>query len=411
MLKVDFSVKEMVASCKEIMQKPGALLRYVREDVRRSVGIFFEDLMEAELTLVLGRDRYVRGEGSSLNRRNGYRERSFTLLSLGEVRVRIPRDRLGVYQPKVFPPYQRYERGIGEDATLLFLLGMSTRNISLISKRLFGRKLSPSEISENNKGLIEGIERWRSRDLSGEAIKYLFIDGVNFSMRVNRKVEKVPTLVVIGVDRSGLRKVLALQSGDKESASVWRELFRDLKSRGLDGSQVALGIMDGLSGLERVFASEFPHAQTQRCQVHVARNVLAKVPRSQKAAVADGVRSVFYASSREKALDLFQEFKNRWVPHIPSAVACLERNLEACLTYLAFPEEEWVSLRTTNCIERLHKEFKRRTKSMEIVPGESSLYLILGIISIKMEGTWRISRLGKDHSHLNTPFLKRAHFS
>jgi len=411
MLKVKFSVKEVVANCKEIAGKPKGLLRYIREDVQLGLSRFFEELMESELTLVLGRERYVRGEGRSDNRRNGYRERSYTLLGLGEIRVRIPRDRKGEYRPKVFPPYQRYDRGIGENATLMFLLGMSTRNISVISRRLFGRSLSPSEISENNKELIEGIERWRSRDLSSEDIKYLFIDGVNFPLRVGRRVEKVPTLVVISVDRSGLRKVIALQSGDKESAPVWRELFRDLKMRGLNGSKVELGIMDGLSGLERVFYEEFPRAKIQRCQVHVARNVLAKVPRSLKQDVADGMRSVFYAPSYEQAISLWKEFHNRFVSHIPSAVACLKKNLEACLTYLQFKEAEWISLRTTNCIERLHKEFKRRTKPMEILPGESSLYLILGVISIKMEGTWRSSPFGGDNLGLSDLYLERAHFN
>jgi putative transposase len=176
--------------------------------------------------------------------------------------------------------------------------------------------------------------------------------------------------------------------------------------RGLDGSRVELGIMDGLPGLERVFREEFPNGKIQRCQVHVARNVLAKVPRSLKEGVAGDVRSIFYAPSHEEAMSLFHEFKARWSSQVPSAVKCLERSLEACLTYLQFPEHEWISLRTTNCIERLHKEFKRRVKPMEIVPGESSLYLILGIISIKMEQTWRSSPFGADNMRLAEFYLE-----
>jgi putative transposase len=134
-----------------------------------------------------------------------------------------------------------------------------------------------------------------------EKIKYLFIDGVIFPMRISGSIEKVPILVVIGVREDNTRLVILIQSGDKESASAWRESFKDLKTRGFDGSCVRLGIMDGLPGLEKVFTEEFPNAKVQRCQVHVARNVLAKVPQKLKKTVADDLRSLFYASSRKKA--------------------------------------------------------------------------------------------------------------
>ncbi|MEM5787355.1 MAG: transposase, partial [Syntrophobacteraceae bacterium] len=135
-------------------------------------------------------------------------------------------------------------------------------------------------------------EGWRNRDFSEEQIKYLFIDGVNFNMRIGDSIERTPVLTAIGVAESGQRLVLGLQVGDKESASAWREFFKDLKRRGLDSSKVVLGVMDGLPGLEKVFAEEFPKAKIQRCQVHVARNVLAKVPQKFKEAIADGMRSI-----------------------------------------------------------------------------------------------------------------------
>ncbi len=142
------------------------------------------------------------------------------------------------------------------------------------------RGLSPHKFTPVpgvHKELTEAVERWRSRDLSNEAIKYLYVDGVIFSMRVARSIEKVPVLVAIGVTENGSKLVLGIQSGDKESAGSWREFFRDLKTRGLKGTEVRLGIMDGLSGLEKVFQEEFQQ-EVQRCQVHVARNVLTKTP-------------------------------------------------------------------------------------------------------------------------------------
>jgi putative transposase len=147
--------------------------------------------------------------------------------------------------------------------------------------------------------------------------------------------------------------------------------------------------MDGLPGLEKVFKEEFPGAKIQRCQVHVARNVMSKIPHNMKEKVADSMRSIFYASSKTKALEFFEDFKRRYEKEIPSAVKCLEASLDSTLCFFAFPADEWLSLRTTNPIERLNKEFKRRTKSMEIVAGEASCYNLLAVISLRMEVYWR----------------------
>jgi putative transposase len=200
---------------------------------------------------------------------------------------------------------------------MMFLTGISTGSLSLMSKRLIGRSISPAEVSNANKDLTDAVEKWRTRDLSAEAVKYMFIDGVNFSMRIGRSVELVPVLVAIGVVKSGHRLVLGLQSADKESAGSWRKFFKDLKTRGLKGQDVTLGVMDGLSGLQKVFTEEFANAKIQRCRVHVAGNVLAKVPKKLKQAVADDMRSIFYASSKDKAIEFFKAFKQRWEKDLP----------------------------------------------------------------------------------------------
>jgi putative transposase len=270
---------------------------------------------------------------------------------------------------------------------------------------LIGRRISATEVSNASKQLTDAAEAWRQRDLSKEKIKYIYADGTLFPMRIERSIERVPLLVAIGVTEDGYRTVLGIQSGDKESATTWREFFADLKRRGLDSSAVELGIIDGLPGLERIFKEEFLNAKVQRCQIHVARNILAKVPKKLKKIIADEVRSIFYASSKKKALEFFNQFKDRWEKEIPSAVKCLENSLESCLTYLKFPEEEWVCLRTTNVIERVNKEFKRRTKPMEILAGERSCYTLLAFICLKMELTWRSKPIGK--VPINLPSLRK----
>lgn len=403
-MKVEISVPEVVSVFKDIQGKPEEIFNMIRVEIRESVGEYLSKLMDVELTQFLGREWYEHGQ-EDVDHRNGSYPRNFTLKGIGEVQVDVPRDRNGEFKTRVIPRSKRYEDEIRQDLSFMFLTGISTRSLSMISNRLIGRKISPTEVSNANKELIGAVEKWRTRDLSGEKIKYIFLDGVNFDMRIDGSIEKVPVLVAIGVTETGRKLVLGFQAGDKESAPTWREFFKDLKNRGLDGSDMVLGIMDGLPGLQKVFKEEFPKAKVQRCQVHVARNVLAKVPKKLKKTVADDMRSIFYASSKKKAMAFFAIFKERWQRDLPSAVKCLENSIDACLTYLICPEEEWISLRTSNIIERLNKEFKRRTKPMEIVAGENACYTLLAFICLKMELHWQSNPIGKVRKNL--PFFKK----
>lgn len=407
-MKLEISVPEVVGIFKEIKEQPEKLYEMIRADIKTTIGQYLSELMDAELTYFLGRKRYERRQGN-INHRNGSYDRGFALKGIGEVDLKIPRDRKSEFKTHVIPRGKRYEDALRQDLCLMFLTGISTRSLSMISKKLIGRNISAGEVSNVNKALQEAAEKWRTRDLSEEPIRYIFLDGVCFDMRIGKSIETVPVLVAIGVKETGHKLVLSLQAGDKESASNWREFFKDLKNRGLNFRKITLGIMDGLPGLERVFKEEFTNAKMQRCQVHVARNVLAKVPKKFKKAVADDIRSIFYASSKKKAREFFETFKGKWEKDLPSAVKCLIRSIDACLTFYDFPEEEWISLRTTNIIERLNKEFKRRTKPMEIVAGEQACYTLLAFISIKMELHWRSNPVGKVRNNL--PFFKELAYN
>ena len=402
-MKVEISVAEVVQVFKEIQEQPEKILEMIKADMPQAVGGYLSEIMRLELTKYLGRQPYERVDEQT-DHRNGSYPRCFTLKGIGEVPVQVPRDRNGEYQTQVIPKSKRYEDELRQDIAMMFLSGVSTRTLAMISQRLIGHKISAGEVSRCSRELVEAIENWRNRNLSLMRFKYLFCDGVYFEMRVARTIEKVSVLVVIGVAENGQKQVISIQSGDKESASSWRETFKDLKHRGLDSQTVTLGIMDGLAGLEKVFREEFPQGKVQRCQVHVARNVLAKVPQKLKQKVADDIRSIFYASSRQKALELSTRFTERWQKEVPSAVKCLQNSLTSCLTFFDFPEEEWISLRTTNVIERLNKEFKRRTKPMEIVAGENACYTLLAFISLKMEVHWRSNPVGK--VRYNLPSLR-----
>ncbi len=282
MLELKISVPELREYVKDLGKIKENIFALMRLDMTEVATDFLNNLLQMELELFLGRSKHERQSLVNItnrNYRNGYYKRSFVAKGLGKLQVKIPRDRAGKYSPKVFEKYQRMETSLKEDMAITYLMGASTRNLSLISKRLLGTKVSHSQISQCSSSLVEAVEKWRNREITKE-FKYLYIDGTNFKMRIGDSVELVTVLVVIGVDSSGIKNVLAIQAGDKESAGNWRELFRDLKARGLQTFKVKLGIMDGLRGLEKVFKEEFPKSKIQRCQVHVRRNVIRAYPKT-----------------------------------------------------------------------------------------------------------------------------------
>jgi putative transposase len=226
-VKIKISVPEVVELMKELQSNPTRIFEMIGMNVQKDVGEYLTNLMKAELTHFLGRAEYERINGGS-NHRNGSYPRGFCIKGIGEVGVKVPRDRNGAYQTQVLPRGKRYEDRITEDLSIMYLTGISTRTLSLLSKRLIGRKISHAEVSAANRELTEAVEKWRNRDLSGEKIKYLYIDGVNFKMRTGQAIENVPVLVAIGVTEEGIKIITGLQSGDKESATNWREFFRDL---------------------------------------------------------------------------------------------------------------------------------------------------------------------------------------
>jgi putative transposase len=397
MMKVETSLVESSEIFKEIMEDPGRLFELIQIDLKAIAERTLGELLKCELTFWLGREPYQRGAEESVNYRNGFTSKKYTVKNVGELNLKIPRDRKGEFSSKLVKKYERYDKRLESDIAVLFLSGLSTRGIELISKSLLGRRISKSEVSAVNAELLSGIDAWRVRPLHDYKIKYMYVDGVNFHMRLCRQVEIIPMLVVIGVGYDNRKVFLTIQQGDKESATTWREVFKDLKTRGLSKDLVQLGVMDGLPGLMNVFREEFPNARIQRCQVHVARNVLCKVPKKLKPQVADSLRDIFYASSRTKAMAAYEGFVSKYEAVVPSAVKCLGNVIDECLTFYSFPEEEWISIRTTNVIERVNKEFKRRTKPMETLAGEASAYRLLCFVALKLEMSWRAVPINKNN--------------
>jgi transposase-like protein len=380
MMKLVVKVHDVVELAKRLEANPASLMRELGEHVRHGAKEVLERVMDAEITLFLGQESEV------LNKRNGFVTRRFVFKGLGTLQLRVPRDRAGRFETKVIPKGKRYDEALEKDLALLHLAGLSTRTLSQVSRRILGLSVSPQEVSNALATIVPAAKAFLERDLKARRFKYLWVDGTNFKVR-RTTVEREPTLVVIGVDESDHKSVLAMVAGDKDARGAWEMVFATLKERGLDGSAVQLGIMDGLPGLAEAFVEAFPKARVARCWVHKLRNVMPLVPRRYQAQFKLDWDKVAYAAGRTAAEACFLQLQQRWQPLAGDAVARLQRDLEALLCHYDFPREHWSALRTTNPIERVNKEFKRRSKSMEQM-GSDGLKALLAFTALRLEFGW-----------------------
>ena len=314
--------------------------------------------------------------------RNGY------LLKCFETRygvigdISIPRAR-GRFFPSIFRRWKRREARIGRIISDIFLRGVSTRKIKAISKALWGVEYSPSKVSEFNKSLKEEFISYFNRPIE-EPIRYLFLDAINLKLR-RGWISKEALLCAIGITESGRREFLGFILGGRESTRSWEDFLLHLKGRGI--TSPSLIVLDGNSGLLKAIETIFPGVSIQRCMVHKVR-IFLYCPKTLKATVVSEAKRIFYATTREEALQRFEGWKDRWIMEVPKAIECLEKDLEVCLSFYSFPYRHWDRIRTTNIIERTFREFRRRIKVMDSFPTEESCIRIMFALAKLLNEDW-----------------------
>lgn len=372
-----------------LLDDPG----FLREVVERAV----QHILEAEMTEHIGAAPYER-TGTRTGQRNGYKPRTLRT-RVGTLNLLVPQDREGTFSTRLFCRYQRNEKALCLALMEMYVEGVSTRKVKDITEELCGTSFSKSTVSHLAAGLDSELEVWRTRRLEAEAYPYLFVDARYEKARVDSRVVSQGVLIVSGVRDDGFREVVAVEVADTESEATYQELFRSLKRRGLSG--VELVVSDDHEGLKAAIARHFQGASHQRCQVHYARNLLGMVGTARSKELGADLRAIFAAPDRKQALIIASSMAEKWRGKGNQKVAGhVEEHIEECLTCLAFPESHRRRIRTTNSLERLNQEIKRRTRVVRIFPNKESCLRLVTALAVEQSEEWITGRRYLDMSEL-----------
>jgi transposase-like protein len=358
-------------------------------------GDFLRDLLKHALKLVMDAEVAVQcGAGlgerteARTNRRNGFRQRELET-RLGTVDLAIPKVRQGTYFPTFLEPRRRWEKAFVSVVTESYVLGVSTRKVDDLVKALGTQGISKSEVSRMASELDAQVADFRNRPLE-KAYPYVTVDALYIKVREAHRVVSKAVLVAFGVAETGEREVLGCTVAAGEMEDAWRAFLQSLVDRGLKG--VLLVISDSHEGLKKAIRAVLNGVSWQRCTVHFLRNVLTRVPRKAQGMVAAMLRNVFAQTSREAANEAMGKALDVLDRQFPDAAAIVRDAEEDVLTHMSFPEAHRRQIRSTNPLERLNKEIRRRTDVVGIFPNAAAVLRLVGMILVEQNDEWAVGR-------------------
>jgi len=358
--------------------------------LREGVRVLAQAVMEAEVTERTGVPKGERDPERRLTHRNGYRDRRWDT-RVGTLELAIPKVRDGSYFPSLLEPRRRAERALLAVVQEAYVAGVSTRRVEDLVEALGIASISKSEVSRICTALDAEVETFRSRPLASEAYPYLWLDATYVKVREAGRVTSMATLVAIGVATTGERRVLGLElAAGNDEGSAWPAFIRDLVERGLHG--VRLVISDDHRGLRKAVREQLLGAAWQRCRVHFTRNAQDLVPRSARSMVATVVRSIFEQPDEASAREQLRRVADGLEARFPAVAALLADAEPDLLSHFTFPESHRRQIRSTNPLERLNKELKRRTAVVGIFPTRGSLIRLVGMILAEQDDEWQDGR-------------------
>jgi len=372
----------------------------IEAGIREQIRGFIEGLIEEELTAALGRRRYERGPGDTASaasaaamasgetaasptpagHRHGHRERRITG-SFGTVEIAVPRARIGgadgtgcEWKSKVLPRYARMTRQVEALIAGTYLAGTNTRRVRRALAALFRGAIGKDTVSRIWRKVKTDWEAWSKRPLGEEDIVRLILDGTVVRVRLDKKATSISLLVVLGVRRDGQKVLLAVKNMGGESEAAWRVLLDDLVARGLKTPEFL--IVDGAAGLDKTLAALWPDVPTQRCTVHKHRNLLAHAPDHLHEEISADYTDMIYPATPKEVEERRRAFIRKWRLKCRAVADSLEEAGGRLFTFTRLPPSQWRSARTSNAIERLHEEFKRRIKTQTVLPSPETAAML-----------------------------------
>lgn len=354
------------------------------EFLRGIVERTLQQALETEMTAHIGAERYERCE-ERRGHRNGYKPRELRT-RVGTLSLLVPQDREGTFSTQLFGRYQRNEKALVLALMEMYVEGVSTRKVTEITEALCGTSFSRSLVSVLAGRLDGELSAWRSRHLTALSYPYLSVDARYEHVRIDGRVVSQGVLIVSGVREDGHREILAVDVADTESESTYQELFRALKSRGLSG--VRLVTSDDHKGLKAAIDRHFQGASWQRCQVHYTRALSGQVALARRKELAAGLREVYDAPDEEHARQRARQLADEWRGKHPRIAEHIDEHIGECLTVLAFPPEHRKRIRTTNGLERLNQEIKRRTAVVRVWPNRQACLRLVTALCAEQSDEW-----------------------
>jgi putative transposase len=360
----------------------------VDDRIRQAAETIYQALIEAELSSVIGALPHER-TGSRAGWRNGHRPRTVTTTA-GDLELRIPKLRAGSFFPSLLERRRRVDQSLFAVIMEAYLHGTSTRKVDDLVKALGADSgISKSEVSRICADLDTEVAAFRDRSLAAQVFRYVFLDATYCKARVDHRVVSQAVVVATGVAADGHREVLGFEVGDSEDGAFWTAFLRSLKTRGLNGVQLV--ISDAHAGLKNAIAAVLIGAAWQRCRVHFLRNVLAAVPKGSAEMVAAAIRTIFAQPSPAHVRDQLEVIAAMLGRQFPKVEAVLRDASDDITAFASFPVSHWKKIWSTNPLERLNKEIKRRTDVVGVFPNPAALLRLAGAVLVEAHDEWQVS--------------------
>jgi transposase-like protein len=358
------------------------------DTVREALRLVLQELIELEASQAIGAARYERTDERTTHR-NGTRSRLLSTKA-GDVELHIPKLREGSFFPALLEPRRRIDRALWAVVMEAYVHGVSTRKVDdLVAALGIDSGISKSEVSRICRELDGVVAAFRERRLDHTGFPYLFLDATYVKAHEGAQVVSKAIVIATGVTEHGEREVLGLAVGDSEDGAFWMTFLRSLRARGLAG--VRLVVSDAHEGLKGAIAAILLGSAWQRCRVHFLRNVLARIPKGSAEMVLAAIRTIFAQPDAASAREQLDEIVDKLTPRFPVAAGMLSAAREDLLAYTAFPVAHWRKIWSTNPLERVNKEIKRRTDVVGIFPNEAAVMRLSGAVLLELHDEWQVA--------------------